>query len=256
MDLLLGFSLRRIIHQYSGDEGAQDLGAANIFTNISSNLHLAGVHALRTFAQNLQYWPNRGSRKVFNSKTMFNFTDVLTISLILFAVIDILGSIPVIIDLRNKLGHIHSERATIVSGGIMIVFLFIGQELLNLIGLDVSSFALAGAVVIFIIAMEMVLDRNFFRQNTDPGAGSVVPIAFPLIAGAGTLTTLMSLRANYADMDILLAIVINLVPVYLALKFSGRLAKFLGPGGLAILRRVFGIILLAMAIKLFQTNIA
>ena len=186
---------------------------------------------------------------------MFNFEDVLTISLILFAVIDILGSIPVIIDLRTKLGHIHSERATLVSGGIMIVFLFVGRELLNLIGLDVSSFALAGAIVIFILAMEMVLDREFFKANVDPGAGSVVPIAFPLIAGAGTLTTLMSLRANYADADIILAIVINLVPVYLSLKFSGRLAKFFGTGGLAILRRVFGIVLLAMAIKLFQTNL-
>lgn len=186
---------------------------------------------------------------------MFKFDDVLTISLTLFAVIDILGSIPIIVDLRTKLGHIHSERATLISGVIMVAFLFVGKEILSLVGLDVSSFALAGAIVIFILAMEMVLDREFFKSSVDPRAGSVVPIAFPLIAGAGTLTTLMSLRANYADADIILSIVINLVPVYIVLKLTGRFAKVLGPGGIAILRRVFGIVLLAIAIKLFKTNL-
>lgn len=187
---------------------------------------------------------------------MFNFGDVLTISLTLFAVIDILGSIPIVVDLRGKLGHIHSERATIVSGVIMIAFLFVGKEILSLVGLDVSSFALAGAIIIFILAMEMVLDRNIFKNSVDPGAGSVVPIAFPLIAGAGTLTTVMSLRANYADADIILSIVLNLIPVYIVLKLTARFERLLGPGGIAILRRVFGIILLAIAIKLFKSNLA
>lgn len=186
---------------------------------------------------------------------MFNFADVLTISLTLFAVIDILGTIPAIIDLRMKLGHIQSERATLVSGGIMILFLFVGQELLGIIGLDIQSFAIAGAIVIFIIAMEMVLDREFFKPNVNPSAGSVVPLAFPLIAGAGTLTALMSLRANFATADILLSILINLVFVYAVLKTTGRLERLLGPGGIAILRRVFGIVLLAIAIKIFMTNI-
>lgn len=187
---------------------------------------------------------------------MFNFSDVLTISLTLFAVIDILGSIPVIIDLRSKIGHIQSERATLISGGIMLLFMFVGKQLLALIGLDVASFAVAGSFVIFILAMEMVLDREFFRPHSDPRMGSVVPIAFPLVAGAGTLTTLMSLRANYADADILLAIIFNLIPVYLVLKFSGRIAKLIGPGGIAVFRRVFGIILLAIAIKIFSSNAA
>lgn len=188
--------------------------------------------------------------------TMFNWTDILTISLTLFAVIDILGTIPVIIDLRSKLGHIHSERATLVSGVIMILFLFLGQSLLKLVGLDIGSFAIAGAVVIFILALEMVLDREFFKQSSDPGTSSVVPIAFPLIAGAGTLTTLMSLRANYATIDIVVAVVINLIFVYAVLKTTGRLEKLLGKGGIAILRRVFGIILMAIGIKIFLTNLA
>lgn len=186
---------------------------------------------------------------------MFNLTDILTISLVLFAVIDILGSIPVIIDLRTKMGHIHSERATLVSGGIMIVFMFVGEQILNLIGLDLSSFAVAGAIVIFILAMEMVLDREFFKSSGDAKAGSIVPIAFPLIAGAGTLTTLLTLRSEFSDPDLLVGIVINLIPVYIVLKLTGRFEKLFGTGGIAILRRVFGVILLAIAIKLFKTNL-
>ncbi|HHG85728.1 MAG TPA: MarC family protein [Bacteroidetes bacterium] len=187
---------------------------------------------------------------------MFNWTDILTISLTLFAVIDILGSIPVIIDLRSKLGAIHSERATIISGVIMITFLFLGQNLLALVGLDIGSFALAGAVVILLLALEMVLDREFFRQHSDPATGSVVPIAFPLIAGAGTLATLMSLRASYANVDIVVAVLINLIFVYGVLKSTGRLERLLGPGGIAILRRVFGIILMAIGIKIFLTSLS
>ncbi|MEM1000655.1 MAG: MarC family protein [Bacteroidota bacterium] len=187
---------------------------------------------------------------------MFNWTDILTISLTLFAVIDILGSIPVIIDLRTKMGHIRSEQATIISGVIMVLFLFLGKSILGLIGLDVSSFAIAGSIVIFILAMEMVLDREFFKPHNDPRTGSVVPIAFPLIAGAGTLTTLTSLRANFAEPDIVVAIVVNLAFVYVVLKTTGRLERMLGQGGISILRRVFGIVLLAIAIKIFLTNLA
>ncbi len=186
---------------------------------------------------------------------MFNLTDILTISLILFAVIDILGSIPVIVDLRTKLGHIHSERATLISGAIMLIFMFVGEQILKLIGLDIESFALAGAIVIFILALEMVMDREFFRQSGGSAVGSVVPIAFPLIAGAGTLTTLLSLRSEYADWDIVAGILINLIPVYIVLKLTGKFEKLLGPGGISILRRVFGIVLLAIAIKLFKTNL-
>lgn len=186
---------------------------------------------------------------------MFNWTDILTISLSLFAVIDILGSIPVIIDLRGKMGQIRSGQATLVSGVIMIAFLFLGQTLLEVIGLDVSSFAIAGSIVIFILALEMVLDREFFKQHSDAKTGSVVPIAFPLIAGAGTLTTLMSLRANFAEADIVVAVLINLIFVFIVLKTTGRLEKMLGTGGIAILRRVFGIILMAIGIKIFLTNL-
>lgn len=185
---------------------------------------------------------------------MFNFADVLTISLTLFAVIDILGIVPAVIDLRIKTGGIQPARATLVSGGIMIAFLFAGQSLLHLVGIDVQSFAVAGAVVIFIIAMEMVLDREFFRPHSDSSTGSVVPLAFPLIAGAGTLTTLISLRANYQITDILMGVIINLIFVFLVLHSVGRLEKFMGQGGIAILRRVFGIVLLAIAIKIFSLN--
>lgn len=186
----------------------------------------------------------------------FHFSDILTISLTLFAVIDILGSIPVIIDLHDKMGKIHAERATLVSAGIMIAFLFVGQQLLNLIGIDVASFALAGAIVIFIVAMEMVLGREFFRQHGNSRASTVVPLAFPLIAGAGTLTTLISLRANYAIADILVAVLVNLIFVYIVLRSAGPLGRLLGPAGISILRRVFGIILLAIGIKIFLTNLA
>jgi len=187
---------------------------------------------------------------------MLNFQGIVTITLTLFAVIDILGVLPVVISLREKHGTIHSERATLVSGMIMILFLFIGEELLKVVGVDLSSFALAGSVVIFFMALEMVLGREFFSSEGDPpGVGSIVPLAFPLVAGAGTLTTLISLRAAYHYLDIVIGIVLNLIIVFVVLKSSGRLSKILGPGGIAIIRRVFGIILLALAIKLFKTNL-
>ena len=186
-------------------------------------------------------------------KNYFNLKEILSVSMILFAIIDILGSIPVIIQLRQKAGHIQSEKATTVSLLLMIVFLFLGEGLLNIIGLDISSFAIAGSIVIFIIAMEMVLGINFFKEEI-PEAVSIVPLAFPLIAGAGTMTTLLSLKAEYATPNIVVGIIINMIFVYVVLKNSAHIEKLFGPTGLHILRKAFGIILLAIAIKLFRNN--
>ena len=187
---------------------------------------------------------------------MLNFTQIISVTLILFSVIDILGSVPVIIDLRKKLGHVQSGKATIAAGVLMILFLFVGDNLLALFGVDVGSFAIAGSIVMFIIGMEMILGRNFFKN--EPGAGassSIVPIAFPLIAGAGTLTTILSLRAEYEELNILVGIVVNLVFIFIVLKSTDWLERKIGAAGLGILQKVFGIILLSIAIKLFKDNI-
>ena len=184
----------------------------------------------------------------------FDFKEIATASMVLFAVIDILGSIPIIIGLRNKVGHIQSEKASLVSGLIMIAFLFVGESILNLIGIDVNSFAVAGALVIFFLAIEMILGITLYRDD-QPETASIVPIAFPIIAGAGTLTAILSLRAEYQVENIIVAILLNIVFVYLVLKSSAKISKFLGPSGMNILRKVFGVILLAIAVKLFATNI-
>jgi multiple antibiotic resistance protein len=182
--------------------------------------------------------------------------EILTISFTLFAVIDMLGSIPVLITMKEKMGgQIRSTQATIASGTLMIVFLFLGQELLNLLGLDVRSFAVAGSIVIFIIGLEMVLGVEFFKSDNNPKSGSVVPIAFPLIAGSGTLTTIMSLKANYHDVNIFIGILINLLVIYGVLKSLKWIEKVLGPSGLIVVRKFFGIILLAIAVKIFGTNL-
>ncbi|HEY1062469.1 MAG TPA: MarC family protein [Daejeonella sp.] len=185
----------------------------------------------------------------------FNYKQILSVTMILFAIIDILGSIPVVISLRNKVGHIQSEKASIVALLIMILFLFVGDEMLKIIGLDISSFAIAGSVVIFIIAMEMILGINFFREDEDvPESASIVPLAFPLIAGSGTLTTLLSLKSEYATQNIIVGIILNICFVYIVLKNTIYLEKLLGKTGLNIMRKAFGIILLAIAIKLFRNN--
>lgn len=182
--------------------------------------------------------------------------EILTISFTLFAVIDMLGSIPVLITMKEKMGgQIRSTQATIASGTLMIVFLFLGQQLLNLLGLDVRSFAVAGSIVIFIIGLEMVLGVEFFKSDNNPKSGSVVPIAFPLIAGSGTLTTIMSLKANYHDVNIFIGIIINLIVIYGVLKSLKWIEKVLGPSGLIVVRKFFGIILLAIAVKIFGTNL-
>lgn len=183
----------------------------------------------------------------------FSFKEILSVSMILFAIIDILGAIPVIIQLRQKAGRIESEQASLTSLVLMVVFLFIGEQILAVIGIDVSSFAIAGSFVIFIIAMEMVLGINFFKDEM-PESVSIVPLAFPLIAGAGTMTTLLSLKSQYATENIIVGIVINTIIVYAVLKNVQRLEALFGRTGLNILRKTFGVILLAIAIKLFRNN--
>ncbi|HLA56731.1 MAG TPA: MarC family protein [Flavobacterium sp.] len=182
------------------------------------------------------------------------FREILTVSMVLFAVIDIVGTIPIIVDLRQKHGHIESEKAAIVAGIIMIVFLFVGEELLNLIGIDVNSFAVAGSFVLFFLALEMILGIRIYRDE-ESGSASIVPIAFPLIAGAGTMTTLLSLRAQFQAVNIIIAILLNIVLVYIVLRSSAKIEKLLGKNGLSVVRKSFGVVLLAIAVKLFASNV-
>jgi multiple antibiotic resistance protein len=185
-----------------------------------------------------------------------NFKEIITAVMILFAVIDIIGNIPIIIDLRAKVGHIHSERASIVAGLIMIAFLFLGKSILNLIGIDVNSFAVAGSFILFFLALEMILGISLYKEeHTNPKSISVFPIAFPLIAGPGSLTTILSLRAEYETINIVIAIIINMIFMYIVLKTSTKIEKLLGENGINILRKIFGVILLAIAVKLFASNI-
>lgn len=185
---------------------------------------------------------------------MFNLKEILTASVILFAVIDIIGNIPLVISLREKVGHIQSEKASLIAAVIMIGFLFLGEEILKLIGIDINSFAVAGSLVILFLALEMILGVNLFRDEA-PETASIVPLAFPMIAGAGTMTSLLSLRAEYHVLNIIIAILINILFVYIILKSSKFIGKKLGKSGINIIRKVFGVILLAIAIKLFTTNI-
>ena len=184
---------------------------------------------------------------------MFDVKEIFTAGMILFAVIDIIGSTPVIIGLRQKVGHIQSEKASLVALVIMIGFLFVGEEFLNLIGIDVNSFAVAGSIIIFFLALEMILGIQFYKEES-PETASIVPIAFPIIAGAGTLTTLLSLRAEFAAANIIAAIVINILVVYIVLKSSKSIERVLGSSGISVIQKVFGVILLAIAVKLFANN--
>lgn len=181
----------------------------------------------------------------------FDIIEILKVTMVLFAVIDVIGSIPVIISLKQKTGDINAPKASAVSLGIMVVFLFVGQTILDIIGISIGDFAIAGSILLFIIAFEMILGIQI-SKDTMPATASVVPLAFPLIAGTGTLTTLLSLRAEYNIVSILTAIFLNVIIVYLVLKNLTRLERLLGAGGIAILKKVFGIILLALAIKLFR----
>ena len=183
-----------------------------------------------------------------------DFREIITVTMVLFAVIDIVGTIPIMVDLRQKHGKIESEKASIVACIIMIVFLFVGEEFLGLIGIDVNSFAVAGSFVLFFLALEMILGIRLYRDEESSSA-SIVPIAFPLIAGAGTMTTLLSLRAQYDAINIIIAIVINVIIVYGVLKSSARIEKLLGQDGLGVIRKAFGVVLLAIAVKLFAANV-
>ncbi len=184
----------------------------------------------------------------------FDWKETFTVTMILFAVIDILGSIPIIVDLRTRIGHIQSEKASIVAFLIMTAFLFVGDKILKLIGIDVNSFAVAGAFVLFFLALEMILGVRLYKDEA-PNTASIVPIAFPLIAGAGTMTTILALRAEYQSINIIVAIFLNTLLVYFVLKSSGKIERVLGKEGLAVIRKVFGVILLAIAVKLFASNV-
>ncbi|AUC85863.1 hypothetical protein CW731_11440 [Polaribacter sp. ALD11] len=188
----------------------------------------------------------------------FNFKEIVTAFMVLFAVIDIIGNIPIIIDLRKKAGHIQSEKASLIAGVIMILFLFLGQSLLSLIGIDVNSFAVAGSFILFFIALEMILGITLYKDNDgDINAitASVFPLAFPLIAGPGSLTTLLSLRAEFHIENIITAVLLNVLLIYVVLKTSSKIERIIGPNGIQIIRKVFGVILLAISVKLFAQNI-
>ena len=185
-----------------------------------------------------------------------DFIQVFTAFMVLFAVIDIVGNIPIIIDLRKKVGHIQSEKASVIAGGIMILFLFLGQSLLSLIGIDVNSFAVAGSFILFFIALEMILGITLYKEEDENTiTATVFPLAFPLIAGPGSLTTLLSLRAEFDLQNIIIAVFLNVIFIYVVLKTSTKIERFIGPNGIKIIRKVFGVILLAIAVKLFAHNI-
>lgn len=186
-----------------------------------------------------------------------NWTELLKSTMVMFAVIDIVGSIPFLLDIKKKAGDIHAEKASLVALGIMLAFLFLGEGVINFLGIDVNSFAVAGSIVMFFMALEMILGITLFKQNAESmKTATIVPVAFPLIAGAGSMTSIISLRAEFAAVNIAIAILVNMALVYLVLRLTGRIERALGEGGIAVLQKVFGIILLAIAVKLFSANAA
>jgi multiple antibiotic resistance protein len=186
----------------------------------------------------------------------FNLKEIFTAFMVLFAVIDIVGNIPIVIDLRKKVGHIQSEKASIIAGIIMILFLFLGKTILSLIGIGVNSFAVAGAFILFFIALEMILGITLYKHDEQASmTASIFPLAFPLIAGPGSLTTLLSLRAEYRTENIIVAVILNVIIIFIVLKTSARIERVLGQNGINIIRKVFGVVLLAIAVKLFAHNI-
>lgn len=187
----------------------------------------------------------------------FNFTEFFSASMVMFAVIDIIGSIPLLVDIKKKTGEINAKKATFVSLIIMVSFLFLGEGIIKLFGIEVHSFAVAGSFVLFFLSLEMILGVQLFKPSEhSTKTAAIVPIAFPIIAGAGTMTTLISLRAEYQQINILAAIFVNMILVYAVLKLTKRIEKLLGEGGIAILQKAFGIILLAIAVKLFTANVS
>jgi len=191
----------------------------------------------------------------------FNFQEFITLTFTLFAVIDVVGSVPMLISMKEKMGGINAWKVTLISGALMVLFFFIGKPFLNILGVDIKSFAVAGSIVIFILGLEMVLGIEFFKADKNAPSGTVVPIAFPLIAGSGTLTTIMSLKATFERADrneymILVAILINLIVIYVVLRSLNLIEKALGKAGLLAVRKFFGVILLAIAVKVFASNAA
>ncbi len=187
------------------------------------------------------------------SKT--DISEIITVTFTLFAVIDVLGSLPIIISIKKKMGDINALQATLVSGGLMLLFFLIGEQMLKFMGLDIQSFAIAGSIVIFILGLEMILGLEFFKHDSNEKTSTLVPVAFPLIAGSGTLTTVMSLKAAYEYYNILIAICINLIVIYITLRSVNFLERILGPAGITVIRKFFGVILIAIAVKIFRSNI-
>lgn len=191
----------------------------------------------------------------------FNFQEFLTLTFTLFAVIDVVGSVPMLISIKEKIGGINAWKVTLISGALMVLFFFVGKPFLNILGVDIKSFAVAGSIVIFILGLEMVLGIEFFKPDKNAPSGTVVPIAFPLIAGSGTLTTIMSLKATFERSEkneymILLAIFVNLIVIYLVLRSLNMIERVLGKAGLLAVRKFFGVVLLAIAVKVFASNAA
>jgi multiple antibiotic resistance protein len=185
-----------------------------------------------------------------------DFKEIFSATMVLFAVIDIIGNIPIIIELRKKVGHIQSEKASVIAGLILIAFLFLGKSILNVIGIDVNSFAVAGSFILFFLALEMILGISLYKEEeTNALTASVFPLAFPLIAGPGSLTSILSLRAEYQTINIVIAIVINVIFMYIVMKTSSKIEKLIGQNGIKIIQKIFGVILLAIAVKLFTSNI-
>jgi len=184
-----------------------------------------------------------------------DISQIITVTFTLFAVIDVLGSLPAIISIKKKMGDISALQATLVSGVLMLLFFFVGQQMLEFMGLDIQSFAIAGSIVIFILGLEMILGWEFFKHDKDSNTSTIVPIAFPLIAGSGTLTTVMSLKANFHQYNILIGIFINLIFIFLTLRSVNFLERILGPSGIAVIRKFFGVILIAIGVKIFRNNV-
>ncbi len=192
---------------------------------------------------------------MFDFFTSFNTAEIFKAGMVLFAVIDIIGSIPIILKIKEQAGEIHALHASLVSLAILIGFLILGESILSLFGVNVEAFAVAGSLILFAMSLEMILGVRLFRDNTTGKTASIVPLAFPIIAGAGSMTTIISLRAEFAAINIVIAIIINILLVYIVLKLTKRIELILGDGGIAILKKVFGIILLAIAVKLFTANV-
>ena len=187
--------------------------------------------------------------------TNFNFQQILSAFIVLFAVIDIIGAIPIIIDLKDKGKDVNALKATLISFLLLLGFFYAGDILLRLFHVDIESFAVAGAFVIFLLSLEMILDIEIFKNQGPIKEATLVPLVFPLLAGAGSFTTLLSLRAEYASVNIIVALILNMLWVYFVVRMTRKVERVLGKGGIYLIRKFFGIILLAISVKLFMSNI-